>query len=121
MFRQIPRRMPFLAAETALALGRHLPVLGPRRPKQAWFWGRDSGAILGGSYGVRRPATGFTRAKTGLPSRPTITGGFPSKRYRKGTRLVQVHPVNGWIWCSWNERQNVGGWTKPLTCADPFA
>jgi hypothetical protein len=49
-----------------------------------------------------------------LAIKRTIKGGISSKRYRKGACLVQVHPVNGWIWCSWNERENVGGQTKPL-------
>jgi hypothetical protein len=38
---------------------------------------------------------------------PTITGGFSLKRYRKGTRLVQEHPLSAWIWRGWNGRQNV--------------
>ena len=47
-----------------------------------------------------------------LAVRRKLTGAFSSKRYRKDTGLVQVPPVTGWIWCGWNEPQNVGTWTK---------
>jgi hypothetical protein len=43
---------------------------------------------------------------------------------RNGAEKVHVwyrnSPVTGWIYCSWNERQNVGAWTKPLSPYRPF-
>jgi hypothetical protein len=67
--------------------------------------------ILGDTWWVLWGLTGQNR----LAVKRMIEGGFSSKRYRKGTCLVQVYPVNGWIWCSWNECQNAKCQTKPLT------
>ena len=110
MFRQIPRRTPFLGAETPLpcVLGRRLgfpPSLAPAAKTAGFLREEIPGDILAG------PAAADFRIRTGknrLTVKGTIRAGFSSKRSRKGKRLVQEHPVNGWIWCSWNERQTWG-------------
>jgi hypothetical protein len=113
--------MPFLGAEMALpcVLERRVgisPSLAPAA-KEAGFlgrrFGRHFGWVLPASDGqLEEESYGQKR----LTVNRTIRAGFSSKRYRKGTRLVQEEPVTRWIWCSWNERENVGAWTKPIIC-----
>jgi hypothetical protein len=78
-----------------IAHHRRRPRPWLRRPKQAGFLGKRFRAILGRAY---RAAAADLRIRTGknrLTVSRTIRAGFSSKRYRKGTRLVQVQPVNG--------------------------
>jgi hypothetical protein len=117
MFRQVPRRMPFLGAETALGCVSRRQVALPLSLATVAktgrdFWGERFRAIFSGLPGCRGRLEDPSERK---PARRLSDdyGGGSSKCYRKGTRLVQVHPVNGWIWCSWNERRNVSAWTKP--------
>jgi hypothetical protein len=126
-FSRIPRGMAFLAVETAppCVLGRRVansPARGPGSQNRRDLWGRDSGRHFGrGFYGasavglrmrakcppVPGPAARASvirsarRRANRLAVQRTITLGFSSKRYRKGTSLVQVHSVSGWIRRSW--------------------
>jgi hypothetical protein len=126
-FSRIPRGMAFLGAETALpcVLGRGWPIPPPVAPaaKTGGICGEEiPGDILGrGFYGasavglrmrvkcppVPGPAARASvirsarRRANRLAVQRTITLGFSSKRYRKGTSLVQVHSVSGWIRRSW--------------------
>jgi hypothetical protein len=56
-------------------------------------WGGDSGRHWGWVY--RAAAGGLSENR--IAAEQTIRAGFSSKRYRKGTCLVQEHPVTGWI------------------------
>jgi len=61
---------------------------------------------------VRAAGFRIRAGKNRLAVAPTIRGGFSSKRYRKGTRLVTVPRKRlDLVYC--NERQNVGAQTKP--------
>jgi len=74
MSRQIPGRMPFLGAETALAffgVGRDFPRPWLRRPKRAGFQGKRSRAGYVGVY--RAPSPGLMIRATGS-SRQTPAG-----------------------------------------------
>jgi hypothetical protein len=111
--------MPFVGAETALGCvgGRRVDISPSvaRRPKQAGFLEEEiSGDILAGFY---RPTAADLRIRASenrVTVNRTIRAGFSSKRYRKSTCLVQVQPVNGWIWRSWSSRQNMGCSDKTL-------
>jgi hypothetical protein len=112
------REPPFLAF---LASGRHLLRPLPRWPKQAGFWEKIFRAILD----VILPACGGRlddwRERKPARRRTHDYGRFFAeivpKRYTFGTE----HPLSGWIWRSWNERQNVGCSDKTLTTVRPSA
>jgi hypothetical protein len=64
----------------------------PRRPKPAGFLGEE---VPGDILAVYRPAAANLRIRAGknrLAVNRAISAGFSSKRYRKGTCLVQLHP-----------------------------
>jgi hypothetical protein len=96
-------------------------VLGPRWPKQAGFLGEEIPRYFGWVSLACGGQLEDLRGQNWLTVNRTIRAGFSSKRYRKGTCLVQVQPVNGWIWRSWNGCQNLGAQTKPLVFSPPAA
>lgn len=103
------RKRPFLGRRVG-----NFPALGPAAKTGEFCWGRDSGRCCAEFY--RAAAAGLRiRASDQLAVEQTITGGFSSKRYRRGTPLVQEHPATGWIWRSWNEREKVGCSDKTLS------
>jgi hypothetical protein len=95
MFGPIPRRMPFLGAETAFPCvgGRQVgifPVLGPGRPKQARFLADEiPGDIWAAFYRPWGRQLGDRASENRLAVTRTITGGFfvetVPKRYMFGT------------------------------------
>jgi hypothetical protein len=111
--------MPFLGAETALpcAGGRQVGhPLAPPAQNRRISGGRDSGRHFAGVY---RPAAAGLRIRAS-ENRLAVAPRLRAVFRRKGTD-VHEQPVSGWIWCTWNERQNVGTWTKlsPLAARDP--
>jgi hypothetical protein len=105
--------MPFPGAETAFPCvgGRQAgipPVLGA-----AAITGGISGEEIPGDIwaGFYRPSPGrLEDSRDRKPSQDYLRFFVETvpKRYAFGTGA----PRKGWIWCSWNERQNVGAWTK---------